>query len=408
MAKSNKKNQNLKENFFASNIFTYKSWSCIGQIEKVYPYPGEPAQETLKIYADKQSPINFAFESKVGLVRLNSDGSIAEQNILGKLLAIKDNKIENYFDFFKRNGFILPISFDTFDTIEDVKFKDIVNRLHATLDLMSTITDMSRTSYEKIVRLIIYHLFCPVVEIDTKDGKYTYSSNKHSYSVFLEKAKEMSKADKYKDTYNNAEFKCNDFIEKDFTINADFLSRTFEGYSPIEKFNDDLFRKVFIAYCAPRENISNVNLYINDFLFHYFYEVGIIKHVDLETTEYLNNEVHKENFNDNLKKAAIQVAKIIIKEEIESNLKRVRPTYDINKLEPDWKIDSLLSALYFGLFYMRPQMEIYRRCANPKCGEYFLVSVTSRKKKYCCTACMNRDIQARHRAKEKSLASKVQ
>lgn len=403
MAKNTKKRLNFNENFFASNIFTFNSWSCISEIDKIHPYPAYEAQEILKVYADKNVPIRFAFGSKVGLVRLNDDGSIAESNVLGKLIAINNKSIENYFSFFKRNGFLLPISFDEYESIGKFEIISVINRLHATLELMSTITDMSRTSYEKIVRLIMYLLFAPIVVIETKEGKYSYSSTKHPYTLFLEQSRELSKDPRLNDTFNNLEFKFDDSIYSGTTIEADFIYSTLEGYSKENKYNNDLFRKIFTVYCAPRKNLSKQFLLINDFLFHYFYKVGIIDRVDLDTTHYLNEEVKKENFDESLKKAAIQVAKLLIKEEIDFNLKRVRVAYDISKMEPAWKIDSLLSALYFGLFYMRPSMEIYRRCANPKCNEFFLVSVTSRKKKYCCTACMNRDIQARHRAKQREL-----
>ena len=89
---------------------------------------------------------------------------------------------------------------------------------------------------------------------------------------------------------------------------------------------------------------------------------------------YVDEKVSKDNFTTQMKSRATEIAKFLIKEEIEANLRRVRPTYNIYKLEPTWTIDSLLSALYFGLFYMRPNMENYRRCANPKCGEFFLLS----------------------------------
>ena len=408
MAKNTKKSLNFKENFFASNIFTFNSWSCVCELDKIHPYPGYEPQETLKLYVDKNIPIRFAFGSKVGLVRLNDDGSIAESNVLGKLTAIKNSSINDYFSFFKRNGFLLPISFDQYESVGKFEIISVINRLHATLELMSTITDMSRTSYEKIVRLIMYLLFAPIVVIETKEGKYSYTSTKHPYTLFLEQSRELSKDPRLNDTFNNLEFEFDDFIYKGTTMTADFIHSTLEGYSKEDKYNNGLFRKIFTVYCASRKCLPDSFLLINDFLFHYFYKVGIIDRVDLDTAHYINKDIKKDNFDESLKNAAIRVAKLLIKEEIEFNLKRVRVAYDISKMEPAWKIDSLLSALYFGLFYMRPNMEIYRRCANPKCNEYFLVSVTSRKKKYCCTACMNRDIQARHRAKQKLVKSKFE
>lgn len=400
------KRQEKVENFFANNIFTFDSFCCDGQITDAYPFPGESPIKVIRVKADQKKAIRFAFASKVGLVRLNEDGSIAESNILGKLLAVKGHKIENYLPFFERNGFLFPVSTKNYEAIGEIELQAIVERLQATLELMSTITDMSRTSYEKIVRLIFFHLFSPVVEIEPKDDRYKYISSKHTYTRFLESVDTLEKDERLSDLFNNASFTFQDTIGI-ITINSEFVDAMLNQKPPEEKYDNDLFARVFKAYCAPRNSLTKKNAIFNDFIFRYLYEVGMVNHVDLNATYYYQNEVNKDNFSNVLKKVALKVAKIIIRDEIDVNLRRVRPTYNIDKLEPAWKIDSLLSALYFGLFYMRPGMEIYRRCANPKCSEFFLVSVSSQKKKYCCKACMSRDMQARHRAKvkKKELAS---
>lgn len=398
--------KNIEENFFTSNVFTFKSYSCHCEIEKGFNIIGEPT-EIIKITTDKTQPLHFAFGSKVGLVRLNADGSVAESNILGKLLAIDNSKAENYFDFFKRNGFLMPVSQKNYDTIEKSELGSIINRLHATLILMSTITDMSRTSYEKIVRMIFYHLFSPVVHIETRDGAYKYTSTKHQYTQFLENYKNAEREERLYDTFNNADFTFNDTLGA-ITLDADFVDGVLNRTLINCEYENSLFREVFTTYCSPRDGKSKNMLLINDFIFHYLYEVGIVLNVSLDNIHYFNNKVNMGNFNSQMKSKATEIAKFIIKEEIEANLRRVRPTYNTYKMEPSWTIDSLLSALYFGLFYMRPNMECYRRCANPKCGEFFLVSVSSRKKKYCCKACMNRDMAARKRARDKLCASKEQ
>lgn len=200
-----------EENFFTSNVFTFESYSCHCEIEKGLNIIEEPT-EIIKITTDKTQPIHFAFGSKVGLVRLNIDGSVAESNILGKLLAIDSSKVENYFDFFKRNGFLLPVSQKNYDTIEKSELGCIINRLHATLLLISTITDMSRTSYEKIVRMIFYHLFSPIVHIETEDGAYKYTSSTHQYTRFLEKYKNAEREERLYDTFNNEEFTFTDTL----------------------------------------------------------------------------------------------------------------------------------------------------------------------------------------------------
>lgn len=398
--------KNIEENFLTSNVFTFKSYSCYCEIEKGFNIIGEPT-EIIKITTDKTQPLHFAFGSKVGLVRLNADGTVAESNILGKLLAIDNSKVENYFDFFKRNGFLMPVSQKNYDTIEKSELGSIINRLHATLILMSTITDMSRTSYEKIVRMIFYHLFSPVVHIETRDGAYKYTSTKHQYTQFLENYKSAEREERLYDTFNNTDFTFNDTLGA-ITLDADFVDGVLNRTLVNCEYENSLFREVFTTYCSPRAGKSKNMLLINDFIFHYLYEVGIVLNVNLDNIHYFNNKVNMGNFNSQMKSKATEIAKIIIKEEIEANLRRVRPTYNTYKMEPSWTIDSLLSALYFGLFYMRPNMENYRRCANPKCGEFFLVPISSQKKKYCCRECMNREMAARKRARDKSKATKEQ
>lgn len=390
----------IEENFLNSNVFLFDSYSCKCELTHVSGNISLQPVPALKVTPITENAIRFAFGSKVGLVRINDDGSIAESNILGKLVAINSEDINGYISFFEINGFLLPISNDTPETFALPDLQALVDRLHATLELMSTITDMSRTSYEKIIRMIFYHLFAPIVSIETNGGKFKYSSNRHKYSAFLDKTKYESCDPRLRDTFNNTEFEFSDSIST-FSMNADFVASLLSGSPDDSKYETPLFQDVFATYCSPRAGKPASMLLINDFVFHYLYEVGIIDYVDLKQTHYVDSIVSKDNFSDKLKETAIRVAKIIVKEEIESNLRRVRPTYNITKLEPAWKIDSLLSALYFGLFYMRPNMETYRRCANPKCGEFFLVPVSSRKKKYCCTACMNRDMAARKRARDK-------
>ena len=397
----------IEENFLNSNVFTFESFGCFCEKTFVSTNISLEPLPAIKLTPNRLNLIKFAFGSKVGLVRLNKDGSIAESNILGKLVAIKPNDTVSYCSFFETNGFLFPIAVGGSETIGILELQSLIDRLHATLELMSTITDMSRTSYEKIIRMIFYHLFAPIVTVEYNGGKYRYSSDKHQYSIFLEKNRTASRDSSLNDTFNKVDFAFTDTI-KSFSMNADFVDSVLGGTPAESKYELPLFQSVFTAYCAPRSDMPNSMLIINDFVFHYFYDVGIIDYVDLEKTHYVNDEVHKDKFERKLKEAAVDIAKRIIKEEIENNLKHIRPTYNISKLEPAWKIDSLLSALYFGLFYMRPNTETYRRCANPKCGTFFPVAVSSRKKKYCCNACMNRNMAARKRARDKLNATKGQ
>jgi len=64
---------------------------------------------------------------------------------------------------------------------------------------------------------------------------------------------------------------------------------------------------------------------------------------------------------------------------------------------PSWQINTLMDAIYFSIFYLKPELELYRKCENPSCENYFLVKTTFTTKKYCCDQCANAAQQRRHR-----------
>ena len=264
MKKTSKK---IEENFLTSNIFLFESYECLCEIVALPTNINSEAEPALKITPNPSNIIKFAFGSKVGLVRLNKDGSIAESNILGKLASIENGCIEDYISFFKKNGFLLPVSLNKSEVITISLLQTIIDRIRATLELISTIADMSRTSYEKIIRMIFYHLFAPIVSIETKEGKYTYISNRHRYISFLEEHKYASRDSRLNDIFNNSEFLFTDNINT-FLLDADFVDSVLTGNPKESKFENPLFQNVFTAYCSPRTGKPKSMLLINDFVFH--------------------------------------------------------------------------------------------------------------------------------------------
>lgn len=101
-----------------------------------------------------------------------------------------------------------------------------------------------------------------------------------------------------------------------------------------------------------------------------------------------------------MKVAVIEIAKFLIKEEINYNIKDIHPVYNPETMTPSWKVDSLLSAVYFSIFYLKPDLELYRPCDNPRCGRYFLVNTTSTRKRFCSKECCNRVTQDRYRKRK--------
>ena len=146
------------------------------------------------------------------------------------------------------------------------------------------------------------------------------------------------------------------------------------------------------------DDSSGMNRMITDFLFHYFYDVGMI---DFSNGLSYYTEPNIANFTHEMKGALIEIAKFIIGEEINANLDGIHPVYDSKTMAPAWKVDSLLCAAYFSIFYLKPDLELYRPCDNPRCGRYFLVKTTSTRNRFCSQECCNRVTQDRYRKRRR-------
>ena len=104
-----------------------------------------------------------------------------------------------------------------------------------------------------------------------------------------------------------------------------------------------------------------------------------------------------DGFDDPLKDALVKLAKQTLKTEIEYNLKGVVPSYNTDALTSAWRVEYLLSGIYFSLFNIRAKEEQYRLCAKPNCGRYFFAKTDSIKQKYCSHSCTNAMAQSIHR-----------
>ena len=140
-----------------------------------------------------------------------------------------------------------------------------------------------------------------------------------------------------------------------------------------------------------------------DFFFHYQKEVGVFSDIGYRKIRYLNGK-QPDNFTDEMKAALLKIANIVLSEEINYNIAGVHPRYSTLDLKPAWELDNLIQALYFSIFYMKPGVEIYKRCKNPTCKRdvYFLVNATATNKEYCCPKCANAAAQRRSRERKLS------
>lgn len=385
-------------NFYQNALFTFNSYKCYCAIDTINTSPTE-IKNVIKVTSIKAEPIKFAFQPIDGLVRVSiNNGAIEEENILSTLLSISKGKIDNYKKFFERNGFFLPLKDNEFEEINDDSLIYLIERMRTTVELMSQISEIQHKDYKKMLTLTLFLLLETPKEI--KVGNKSIKTCYHKTLMGeIEKAYDVDDSNiNYKKLDEDYNFEVEDTIYGKCKINIDEYNRLTSDTELL----DDFWRAVLRSY-VNRTNINKKSRLIIEFLYHVFFNIGWFWSISKDGIDFACQEekIKWNNFDSKLKEALETVAKITIAEEINSNITGVHPEYDSNIMEPRWRVDSLLSALYFSIFYMKPNIELTRICANPKCNKYFTVSRTSLKKKYCCTECANRAIQSRYRAKKK-------
>lgn len=95
--------------------------------------------------------------------------------------------------------------------------------------------------------------------------------------------------------------------------------------------------------------------------------------------------------NENSKNAVLDYAfaKRVILDIINDNIYTARPQMHMlqEKFTSLWQCTYLMQAIYLDLYQLLLNPGEYRRCANPKCSNYFLISGRRADKRYCCNSC---------------------
>ena len=397
------------DNFFnlGNDYFSLKGYSCFTGIDTLITNltTGE-SKSILKVQANKDNLLYFAFSGSNGLCRTTPKGSIRKKNILNQLISLPNN-IESLKFFFEENGFLFPISKTKHEEIDIDLLYEIINRIKATVLLISEIED-HKVDYEKILNIKLYLLFSNQVSLKLKSMTKAYSTCKHDFVKILENTASIPTLSNIKECDNGEFYLINDLIYgADCYLNIEEYQDIISGRSLSNHYpgiKDQRFKNIVYLYLNA-SNETKTTRCIIDFLFNLMKKVGIVREVSFDDKISFYEKPKMENFDEKLKQALIFVAKIVLDKEINSNLSGIKPSYMVNKMEPSWKADSLLSALYFSIFYIKPNSEIYRKCANPTCDKYFLVKTSNGRKRYCCANCRNATAQRNHRKTVKRKAA---
>lgn len=387
-------------NFFLNNFFELENSPCECKKETVYTAPDVDPSYVLKVCAKPDSDtLRFSYSAQKGLNQSGNAGGVINENILGQLLAIKPTDMDGTIEFLQKYGFIFPVSSDTYETVDGIALLEILNRIKATVKLMSAIA--GKKDYKAIFIYTTYLLYSEPVELVLSGANY--KTDFHPFTALIREYNVIPDLNRNQEFFDTQCISIFDTMKGDYEkldINELAGMNSGEGINGLAGSRDWHFRNLFCLYTT--YNIADKNLRnIIDFYYNYQKKVGIIKDVEPTRISY-HVKAMKENFSDDMKEMLVKIARIVISEEINANLKNICPQLEINALAPTWKLNSLLEALYFSVFYMKPGVELYKECENPNCKheKYFLINATVTNKKYCCPACGNAAAQRRSRQRK--------
>ena len=373
----------IKENFFENILFKFETCSCdcVEDIEHISP--GVEPISKFKLQSIPEHPILLGYAAKDGLVRIAPTGTIEERNILGTIISLVNKPTKELSSFLKNNGFLFPISAVTYETFDKISLYGIINRLKMTVELMTATSEIKK-SYQKICNLTISLLFSDSLSLKTDSMNETYFSCHHPYvDILMNPPTQLSYSRQQEAIYGDS-YKIIDTIYGAFNLNIQDYNDIVGGYSLVPEFKSGFYKNITQIFVNYESN--DMKKKISDFLFHFLYD--------------MNGDSSSE-FSQEMKSALLEIAKYVIGEEINANLDGIHPVYNSETMTPSWRVDSLLCAAYFSIFYLKPDLELYRPCDNPRCGRYFLVKTTSTRNRFCSQECCNRITQDRYRKRKR-------
>ncbi|MBS3874093.1 MAG: hypothetical protein KGZ48_10905 [Dethiobacter sp.] len=325
------------------------------------------------------------------------------------LLSLPEGDTEKLFVFFKEYGFFFPISTVGYEAIDVGLLHELINRIKAVVRLMSELGE-PRKNYRSILGLVLYLQLSQPINLPFQCfGEQVFQTCEHQLYTELRKASILPHTDNPQYVFHSDTYEIVDTIFlPTFQLNIEEYNNIVGGFdtSTPGVAQSQLYRDITRMY----RNMPNLTPELRkmiDFLFHFQHSIGIIKgykptgDIEFYDTDANVRKRYAQNFGDRMKHALIDNAKVTVRDEVGYNLYGMRPRYDIETMSPAWEIEDMLTGIYISIFYMKPGIELYRRCGNPNCDRSFLVKTTSSKRKYCTSACRNSSAQRAHRLRKK-------
>lgn len=383
--------------------FIFKSKSADCRLDIISNKPNESSVAILKVSNNESNPIKFAYKSGEGLIRIDKNANKKRAiNILGEFLNIPYSSQKQYIDFFNEHGFLYELPADRFTNVDISQISNVAKRMQCLLDLINTLNSENiswnlKELFDLSLSLIIDDGWrIEVSQNNCKTQSKNFLKNMINSSDIFEK-EVVLKQDEIQKGY----FCIQDTMYGTYQLNAKQYRNIIDGYSEEPGFDDYNVKAITFIY-ANRLNLSIKEREIVDCIFHYFLEIGIPRNPSAGKKAEYYKKINEDDFIDlKFKEPIIKFAKFTIKNEIDGMISNIKAVYNDELMEPDWMVDSLLSAMYFSIFFMDSKIEMLKRCKH--CGKLFIVKRSSENRLYCDSYCRNNAQQAKHRLKKKSL-----
>ncbi|WP_028520167.1 CGNR zinc finger domain-containing protein [Ruminococcus flavefaciens] len=382
--------------------FRIYNHACLCQIESFH-LSDNSLEERFLVTPRFDITHKYAYVEHIGLVMIDDNGTKISNDILSEILSVRSDSPNDVVEFVNKYGFLFNLPEEKLYIFKQKDIFDIILRLQKTIQLLQAVTE-SPQNLDTIFDYAIWLHYKNQTSIEL--GRRTYCSCIHTWRKALEHIKQFKTDDSILERYDYQEDswyyvipdsiyppqKKYDYLNFEFDIN---------GFDPEDYNPADYFISYPDASVLYRDtiHISPANRLIIEFTYHLteiLHSNSITSEVPF-TRQMSINEMDK--FDDNMKVGLTRFAKQTVKEEIDDALSHIKPSYDSDKMSAAWEIEHFITAIYFSIFYMNTNSQIYRKCANPSCECYFKVETTNNRKKYCSPECANATAQRRHRAK---------
>ena len=290
--------------------------------------------------------------------------------------------------YFIRYGYFFDIAEAV--TIEARSLMRIVNRIRATVRLISSLYDNSVTN-DECIRLNAYMILDDTRELPSV-GYVPCNANLCDW--IYHRATDIPVMERQSIVVDDAISQGNDLDYEEYLYIA--THGTWGTAQPRVGLLDRQFFALTKLYTA-RLLCPDEQLMV-DYAFRLQHDYDIISSCVAGVSFYTHNGINIRT--PHILSSLDAVTRTVIVNEINPNLANVHFRYS-PEMEPYGCYNDLLAALILCVYTTKPRNTIYRQCANHTCGVFFEVASSNGKKRYCSDACRKASDRRRQRARSR-------